>query len=66
MSSQSFENVTAKWTFFVQQLFFFGAKTISKVAIIKTKSACNRCFFPFFSFLPPRSFLFSFPFPMSV
>ena len=35
MSSQSFENVTAKWTFFVQQLFFF-----SKVAIIKTKSAC--------------------------
>ena len=23
MSNQSFENVTAKWTFFVQKLFFF-------------------------------------------
>ena len=47
MSSQSFENVTAKWTFFVQQLFFFGQK-LAKVAIIKTKSACMQqlLFFP--------------------
>ena len=44
MSSQSFENVTAKWTFFVQQLFFFG----QKVAILKTKSAFMQplLFFP--------------------
>ena len=32
------ENVTANWTFCVQQ-FFFRPKTISKVAIVNTKSA---------------------------
>ena len=41
---------------------FFRPKTISKVAIIKTKSA-TVSFFLFSSFLPPRSFFFSFPFP---
>ena len=37
ISSRIFENVIVKWTFRVQQ-FFFSAE-ISKVAIIKTKSA---------------------------
>ena len=40
---------------------FFGPETISKVAIIKTKS--NHCFFLFSSFPSPRSLFFSFPFP---
>ena len=40
---------------------FFGPKTISNVAIIKTKS--NHCFFLFSSFPSPRSLFFSFPFP---
>ena len=42
-----FENVTAKRTFCVKQ-FFFRAKTIFKVAIIKTESAT----FLFFSSPP--------------
>ena len=58
-----FENVTAKRTFCVKQ-FFFRAKTILKVAIIKTKSATIP-FFLFSSFLPSRP-LFSFLFPSLV
>ena len=60
-SSRIFENVTAKWTFCVQQ-FFFRPKTISNVAITNTNSAII-AFFLFSSFLPPRSFFFFFPFP---
>ena len=49
MSSRIFENVTAKWTFCVQQ-FFFRPKTISKVAIMKIKGAAIAFFSspPFF------------------
>ena len=56
ISSRIFENVTARWTFGVQQ-FFFSAK----VANIKTKSAAI-AFFSSPPFLPPRYFSFSFPF----
>ena len=59
ISSRIFENVTGKWTF-SSNSFFFGQ--IFKVAIIKTKSATIAVFL-FSSFLPPRSFFFSFPFP---
>ena len=58
-SSRIFENVIPKWTFSVQQ-FFFG-QSISKVAIIATKSKT----IAFFS-SPPFLLLalfFSFPFP---
>ena len=41
---------------------FFRPKTISKVAIIKTKSA-TIAFFSSPPFTSPRSFFFSFPFP---
>ena len=54
-----FENITAKWTFNVQQLFF-GQK-LSKVANIKTKSAAI-AFFLYSSFPSPCSFFFSFAF----
>ena len=45
-SSWIFYNVIAEWTFCVEQ--FFSAKTISRVAIIKTKSAT----IAFFSYPP--------------
>ena len=35
-SSRIFDNVIAKWALCIEQ--FFSAKTLSKVAIIKTKS----------------------------
>ena len=56
ISNRNFENVTAKWTFFVQKFFWH------KVVIIKTKSA-TIAFFLFSSFPSPHSFFFSFPFP---
>ena len=49
---QIFENVIGKWIF-----------CASKVAIMKTKSATIAFYFVFSSFLLPRSFFFSFPFP---
>ena len=63
MSSQSFENVTAKWTFFVQKLFFFFFQSGHYK---KLREHATVAFLPFFSFLPPRSFLFALPFPSSV
>jgi len=38
ISSRIFDNVIAKWTF-LRLTVFFQPKTITKVAIIKTKSA---------------------------
>ena len=55
-----FENVTAKRTFCVKR-FFFRAKTIFKVAIIKTKSAII-AFFSSPPFFLLALFSFSFPF----
>ena len=43
ISSRIFEIVTGKWIFFVQKFFF--SSQISKVAIIKTKSATIAIFF---------------------
>ena len=42
--SRIFDNVTAKWTFYVQQVFF-QPKTISKVAIIKKTKKATTAFF---------------------
>ena len=61
--SRIFENVTTKWAFCVQPLFF-PPKTISKAAVIKTKSAT--IVFSLLLLFPPASFFFSFPFPSLV
>ena len=50
-------------TFCVQQ--FFSAKNYLQSNHYKNLE-CNHCFFLFSSFLPPGSFLFSFPFPSLV
>ena len=60
MSSRIFENVTAKWTFCVQQFFF------SKIAIIEARSATIAFFSSPPFFLLALSFFFSFPFPSLV
>ena len=59
-SNRIFENVTAKWTFCVQQFFF------SKIAIIESKSATIAFFSSPPFFLLALSFFFSFPFPSLV
>ena len=43
--------------FCVRQFNFFGQSSLYK------NHECSHCFFLSFSFLPPRSFFFSFPFP---
>ena len=50
-----FENVTARWVFCVQPLFF-PPKTIFKAAVIKTKSATIVVFSSLPFFLPPLFF----------
>ena len=62
ISSRIFENVTLD---LLRRTVFFGQKSNSKVAIIKTKSATTAFFF-FSSSLPPRSFFFFFHFPSLV
>ena len=57
-SSQIFYNVLAKWTFCVEQLFFFRPKTISKVATTKTKSTILVLFFFLLLVLSFSPFLF--------
>ena len=59
-SNRIFENVTAKWTFCVQQFCF------SKIAIIETKTATIASFSSPPFFLLALSFFFSFPFPSLV
>ena len=60
ISSRIFENVIANWTFCVQQ-FSVGRKRSNSYY---TNSECNYCFSLFSSFPSPRSFFFSFPFPL--
>ena len=63
ISSRIVENVTPNKPFASNS--FYWPTTISRVVILKTKNT-TIAFFPFPSFLPPRSFFFSFPFPLLV
>ena len=60
-SSQIFYNVIAEWTFWVEH--FFSAKYYLQSSHYKNYEYKN-CFFVFSSFPSPRSFFFSFPFPL--
>ena len=57
-----FQSFTAKWTFLRPTVQFFLAKNYLLSSHYENQE-CDHCFFLFLSFLPPRSFFFSFPFP---
>ena len=59
ISSRIFDNIIAKWAF-LRRTVFFGQKLLSKVAIIKTKSATIAIFSLLLSFSSLFLFLLSF------